>query len=205
MFWPFLNNTLLLTLSLYFMNLQNHFLIAMPSLTDPYFEQSVVYVCEHNEKGAMGIVINKPIDDFSVSTMLTKLEITISTDMNARNLEKLVIAGGPVAEEHGFILHTPISGFASSLHLNDDMMVTTSKDILELLGSEDHPMQSLVALGYASWEPGQLESEIMENSWLTVEAIPELVFNTPIADRWQAAANLLGINIQTISMQAGHA
>ncbi|EMI5490956.1 YqgE/AlgH family protein [Providencia stuartii] len=187
------------------MNLQNHFLIAMPSLTDPYFEQSVVYVCEHNEKGAMGIVINKPIDDFSVSTMLEKLEITISTDTNASNLAKPVIAGGPVAEEHGFILHTPIKGFASSLHLNDDMMVTTSKDILETLGSERHPIQSLVALGYASWEPGQLENEIMENSWLTVEATPELVFNTPIKDRWQAAANLLGINIQTISMQAGHA
>lgn len=186
------------------MNLQNHFLIAMPSLTDPYFEQSVVYVCEHNEKGAMGIVINKPIEDFSVNTMLEKLEITISTT-NDKNLEKMVIAGGPVAEEHGFILHTPIPGFASSLHLNYHMMVTTSKDILETLGSEQHPMQSLVALGYASWEPGQLESEIMENSWLTVEANPELVFNTPIQDRWQAAANLLGINIQTISMQAGHA
>ncbi|EKT59387.1 YqgE/AlgH family protein [Providencia sneebia] len=187
------------------MNLQNHFLIAMPSLTDPYFEHSVVYVCEHNEKGAMGIVINKPIDDFSVSTMLGKLDIPISTKTNEHNLIKPVIAGGPVAEEHGFIIHTPVQGFASSLHLNEHMMVTTSKDILETLASEHHPEQSLVALGYASWKPGQLESEIMENSWLTVEANPELIFNTPIKDRWTAAANLLGVNIQTISMQAGHA
>lgn len=187
------------------LNLQNHFLIAMPSLTDPYFEQSVVYVCEHNENGAMGLVINKPIEDFSVSTMLTKLDITISDKIDTRNLERMVIAGGPVAEEHGFILHTPIPGFSSSLHLNDDVMVTTSKDILETLGSEQCPTYSLVALGYASWEPGQLESEIMENSWLTVEADPKLIFHTPINERWKAAANLLGINIQTISMQAGHA
>ena len=164
----------------------------------------MLFRSEHNEKGAMGIVINKPIDDFSVSTMLEKLEIAVSTT-NTSNLAKPVIAGGPVAEEHGFILHTPIKGFASSLHLNDDMMVTTSKDILETLGKDQQPMQSLVALGYASWEPGQLENEIMENSWLTVEATPELVFDTPIKDRWQAAANLLGVNIHTISMQAGHA
>lgn len=187
------------------MNLQNHFLIAMPSLTDPYFEQSVVYICEHNEKGAMGLVINKPIDDFSVDTMLKKLEITVSDKVNKRNLQRSVIAGGPVAEEHGFILHTPIRGFLSSLHLNDDVMVTTSKDILETLGSEQSPKNSLVALGYSSWEPGQLEREIMENSWLTVEASPELIFDTPINERWAAAANLLGINIHTISMQAGHA
>ncbi|MGG4610322.1 YqgE/AlgH family protein [Providencia sp. Me31A] len=187
------------------MNLQNHFLIAMPSLTDPYFEQSVVYVCEHNEKGAMGIVINKPIDDFSVDTMLKKLEITISDKISHHNLKKPVIAGGPVAEEHGFILHTPVGGFLSSLHLNDDVMVTTSKDILETLGSERSPTHSLVALGYSSWEPGQLEREIIENSWLTVEASPELIFDTPINERWAAAAKLIGINIHTISMQAGHA
>lgn len=187
------------------MNLQNHFLIAMPSLTDPYFEQSVVYVCEHNEKGAMGIVINKPIDDFSVDTMLKKLEITISDKVDDRNLKKPVITGGPVAEEHGFILHTPIKGFLSSLHLNDEVMVTTSKDILETLGSEHSPANSLVALGYASWEPGQLEREIMENSWLTVEASPQLIFNTPIHERWSAAAKLIGVDIYTISMQAGHA
>ncbi|CRK85907.1 UPF0301 protein YqgE [Candidatus Providencia siddallii] len=187
------------------MNLQNHFLIAMPLLTDPYFEQSVVYVCKHNEKGAMGLVINKSIENFSVSTMLKKLEIRISYNINISNLEKPVIAGGPVAEEHGFILHTPVPGFASSLHLNDEVMVTTSKDILELLGSDQHPINTLVTLGYSSWESGQLEKEIMENCWLTVEADTQLIFNTPINERWQAAAKLLGVNIYTISMQAGHA
>ncbi len=109
-----------------------------------------------------------------------------------------------MAEEHGFILHTPITGFLSSLHLNEDVMVTTSKDILETLGGEDSPENSLVALGYSSWEPGQLEREIMENSWLTVEASPKLIFDTPINERWAAAAKLIGVNIHTISMQAGH-
>ncbi|CAL1329065.1 YqgE/AlgH family protein [Candidatus Providencia siddallii] len=187
------------------MNLQNHFLIAMPSLLDPYFEQSVVYICKHNEKGAMGLIINKSIENFSVSNMLKKLEIRISYNINIRNLEKPVIAGGPVAEEHGFILHTPITGFASSLHLNDEIMVTTSKDILELLGTEQHPVNSLVTLGYSSWEPGQLEKEIMENCWLTVEADTQLIFDTPINERWKAAAKLLGINISTMSIQFGHA
>ncbi|CAG9412210.1 YqgE/AlgH family protein [Providencia alcalifaciens] len=187
------------------MNLQNHFLIAMPSLTDPYFDHSVVYICEHNENGAMGLVINKPIEDFSVATMLKKLEIDVSDNTNTRNLEKMVIAGGPVSEEHGFIIHTPVTGYAASLRLNDHIMVTTSKDILETLGSDQHPMNSLVTLGYSSWEPGQLESEIMENSWLTVKADPNLIFNTPLNERWKAAGNLLGINIHNISMQAGHA
>lgn len=157
------------------------------------------------KKSVMGIVINKPIDDFLVSTMLEKLDITISINTYNPNLEKSVIAGGPISEEHDFILHTPMQGFASSLHLNEHMMVTRSKDILETLGSGQHSIHSLLALGYSSWEPGQFESEIMENSWLTVEANPELIFNTPIKDCWQAAVNLLGVNIQTISMQAGHA
>ncbi|MTC31683.1 YqgE/AlgH family protein [Providencia alcalifaciens] len=187
------------------MNLHNHFLIAMPSLTDPYFDHSVVYICEHNENGAMGLVINKPIEDFSVSEMLKKLEITISENTNTRNLEKLVIAGGPVSEEHGFIIHTPVAGYAASLRLNDHVMVTTSKDILETLGSDQHPMNSLVTLGYSSWEPGQLENEIMENSWLTVKADPKLIFDTPLRDRWKAAGDLLGIDIHNISLQAGHA
>lgn len=187
------------------MKLQNHFLIAMPTLTDHYFSRSVVYLCEHDEKGAMGLVINKPIEEFSIAEMLAKLEISIADRNEAINLDTQVIAGGPVAEEHGFILHTPVEGFNSSLKLSDDLMVTTSKDVLETLGSYRQPTNALVTLGYTSWETGQLEQEIMDNSWLTVPADSSLIFSIPIHQRWQAAAALLGIDIHMISPQAGHA
>nr|WP_314266381.1 YqgE/AlgH family protein [uncultured Moellerella sp.] len=187
------------------MHLKNHFLIAMPTLTDPYFSRSVVYLCEHNEYGAMGLVINKPIEDFSVTNMLHKLEINTQDRDDSIILNSPVIAGGPVAEEHGFILHTPIVGFTSSLQVSDEIMVTTSKDILDILGSSQQSMKALVTLGCSRWERGQLESEIMENSWLTVPANASLLFETPLEARWASAAALLNINIHTISLQAGHA
>ncbi|HBC5514252.1 TPA: YqgE/AlgH family protein [Proteus mirabilis] len=187
------------------MNLLNHFLIAMPSLSDPLFQRSVVYVCEHNENGAMGLVINKPIEDISIESVLEQLEIFSADRDSAISLQKPVMSGGPVAEEHGFILHTPVSGFSSSIKISDSTMITTSKDVLETLGTARQPEKTLVSLGYSSWEKGQLEREILENSWLTVEATPQIIFGTPIAERWHKAAELIGIDIHTISPTAGHA
>lgn len=187
------------------MNLQHHFLIAMPSLSDPYFNRSVVYICEHDQNGAMGLIINKPIAQVSIQNILQKLDIAPEDRDITIDLNRPVMAGGPLSEEHGFILHTPQSGFSSSIQISDETMVTTSKDMLEALGTPRQPKNVLMTLGYSSWETGQLEKEIMENSWLTVSAELSIIFNTPIADRWREAASLLGINIFNLAPQAGHA
>ncbi|ALG77556.1 TPA: YqgE/AlgH family protein [Yersinia enterocolitica] len=187
------------------MNLQHHFLIAMPSLQDPHFMRSVIYICEHNKEGAMGLVINKPMEQFTVETVLKKLKISPTPRDPSIRLDKAVLAGGPLAEDRGFILHSPQEGFGSSIPISPDTMITTSKDVLETLGTPEQPKNLLVALGYAGWQQGQLEQELLDNAWLTIEADTDILFNTPIAERWQAAANKLGINIFNIAPQAGHA
>ncbi|CNE82858.1 YqgE/AlgH family protein [Yersinia nurmii] len=187
------------------MNLQHHFLIAMPSLQDPQFKRSVVYICEHNEDGAMGLVINKPVEKFTVESVLKKLKITPSPRDPAIRLDKPVLSGGPLADDRGFILHSPQPGFGSSVRISPETMITTSKDVLATLGTPEQPKNVLVALGYAGWQKGQLEQELLENSWLTIEADLDIIFHTPIAERWQQAANKLGINIFNIAPQAGHA
>ncbi|MBP1132069.1 MULTISPECIES: YqgE/AlgH family protein [Serratia] len=187
------------------MNLQHHFLIAMPSLQDPRFKRSVIYVCEHNEDGAMGLVINKPMEQFTVGTVLSKLKIMPQARDPAISLDKPVFAGGPLADDRGFILHTPCEGFGSSIQISPETMITTSKDVLETLGTADQPDDVLVALGYAGWEKGQLEQEVLENAWLTIEADANILFHTPIANRWREAANRLGIDICSIANHAGHA
>lgn len=187
------------------MNLQHHFLIAMPGMTDPRFKRSVIYVCEHTEDGAMGLVINKPVEHFTIETVLSKLEIIPSPRDPSISLDKPVFAGGPLADDRGFILHTPRKGFGSSIQISPDTMITTSKDVLETLGTPEQPEDVLVALGYAGWEQGQLEQEVLENAWLTTEADPHILFHTPIANRWREAASRLGIDIRSIANQAGHA
>ncbi|KFK93411.1 MULTISPECIES: YqgE/AlgH family protein [unclassified Serratia (in: enterobacteria)] len=187
------------------MNLQHHFLIAMPGMQDPRFKRSVIYVCEHNENGAMGLVINKPVEQFTVESVLSKLQIEPSPRDPAISLDKPVFAGGPLADDRGFILHSPREGFASSIQISPHTMITTSKDVLETLGTPDQPTEVLVALGYAGWEQGQLEQEVLENAWLTIEADNDILFHTPIASRWREAANRLGIDIRSIANQAGHA
>ncbi|CDL81627.1 YqgE/AlgH family protein [Xenorhabdus szentirmaii] len=187
------------------MKLQHNFLIAMPSLSDPYFNRSVVYICEHDQNGAMGLIINKPIAQVSIQSILKKLEICPDDRNEDIDLDQPVMAGGPLSEEHGFILHTPQSGFSSSIQISEHTMITTSKDMLEALGTPRQPKNILMTLGYSSWEKGQLEKEIMENSWLTVSAKPSIIFDTPIADRWREAASLLGINIYNLASHAGHA
>ncbi|WP_181994914.1 YqgE/AlgH family protein [Arsenophonus endosymbiont of Bemisia tabaci] len=187
------------------MNLQNHFLIAMPTSLDPYFQKSVVYICEHHEKGAMGFVINRQIEQISINSILKNLNIKTTEYDHITKLSQPVFSGCPIAEAHGFILHSPQNSFSSTLKLSDEIMITTSKDILETLGTTKQPEKTLIALGYSSWEQGQLEKEIMKNSWLTAKANTISFFTPPISERWLEAAALIGIDIFNISNQAGHA
>lgn len=187
------------------MNLQHHFLIAMPALQDPLFKRSVVYICEYNDEGAMGIIINKPLENLQVDGVLEKLKIEPEPRDTTIRLDKPVFIGGPLAEDRGFILHSPPGNFGSSIRISDDTVITTSRDVLETLGTEKQPKEVIVALGYSSWEKGQLEQEIMENSWLTAPASAEILFHTPIAERWREAARLIGIDIHTMPSEAGHA
>lgn len=182
-------------------SLQNNFLIAMPSLKDPFFERSVTYICEHNEEGAMGLVINQPVD-ISVAGLLEQVDIEVSNS----SLEHIqVFAGGPVGTDRGFVLHSPQEGWRSSLQLSENVMVTTSKDILSSLGSDRAPANYFLALGFAGWEAGQLEDELSENSWLTIPADPNILFNTPVNERWEKATAKLGIDVWQLSSETGHA
>lgn len=182
-------------------SLQNNFLIAMPALKDPFFERSVTYICEHNKEGAMGIVINQPIG-LSLDKLLEQVDIP---SQNNQLKNKQVFAGGPVHTDRGFVLHSPQSTWRSSLKLSDDIMITTSKDILYAIGTDAAPENYLIALGFAGWEEGQLEQELLDNSWLTLPADSEIIFKTPIQDRWQQAAAKLGVDIWQISSQSGRA
>jgi putative transcriptional regulator len=183
-------------------SLQNHLLIAMPTLNDPYFSRSVTYICEHNEHGAMGIVINQPVG-------MNLKQLLSQTDSEVQVLEQkaddIILAGGPVSQDRGFILHTSQPGWNSSLQLTSEIMVTTSKDILPALGDGTGPEKALIALGYAGWTAGQLEEEIQSNSWLTVEADVELLFDEPIHKKWQTAVQKLGIDIWQLAPDVGHA
>lgn len=183
-------------------NLQNHFLIATPVLEGSYFSRSVTYICEHNDDGAMGIVVNQPAG-MTLKDLLGIADAEAEVDGLHEKLQ--VLSGGPVSRDRGFILHSTQAGWSSSLALNSEIMVTTSKDILTVIGNEQGPEKSIVALGYAGWSPGQLEEELESNSWLTVEADMDLLFNVPAEDKWQAAIDKLGIDIWKLSPQVGHA
>ncbi|MFA0566759.1 YqgE/AlgH family protein [Vibrio gallaecicus] len=187
------------------MNLTNHFLVAMPGMKDPYFQHSVIYLCEHNDEGAMGLMINAPID-VTVGSMLKQVEVEPIQPLHKQaSLAQPVLNGGPVAEDRGFILHQPKDTYQSSINMTDHISVTTSKDILSVLGTDAEPQNYLIALGYSGWDPGQLEIELTENSWLTIEADPKVIFDTPIAERWKVAVQMLGINVSQLSSDAGHA
>ncbi|MES2841469.1 MAG: YqgE/AlgH family protein [Pseudomonadota bacterium] len=187
-------------------NLTNHFLIAMPSLSDELFGRSVVFMCEHSERGALGLVINKPSD-----ILLPRLFEKVDLPMGRDDLLQLpVFQGGPVQTERGFVLHEAVSGegesvYASTLSIPGGLEMTTSKDVLEAMASGAGPRRVFVSLGYASWGQGQLESEITENSWLTVEADPSLIFDAPVAERYERAMALLGLQPWMLSPDAGHA
>lgn len=182
-------------------SLENQLLIAMPSLDDSYFNKTVTYICEHNAEGAMGLIINLPIN-VSLNELLTQID---EDKIDIPELDQQVLTGGPVSQDRGFVLHSTQSGWSSSLALNDEVMITTSKDILMALGTEEAPEKYMVTLGYAGWGPGQLEEEIKENSWLVTPADEDILFNTPIEQRWKKATTMLGIDLAHLSNEIGHA
>ena len=182
-------------------NLTNHFLIAMPNMADPYFAKSLTYICEHNDQGALGVVINRPID-----MTLQALFEQISIPLGEPGLRGIAVHfGGPVQIDRGFVLHRPLGDWQSTLAVNQELGLTTSKDILQAVGRGDGPRQLLVTLGYAGWAPGQLEHELAQNAWLSVPAKSNVIFDLPPEDRLSAAMNLLGVNFATLSEDAGHA
>jgi len=179
----------------------NHFLIAMPNLADPNFAQTVTLVCEHNDQGALGIVINRPTD-LTLTDLVEHLEIQQGTSL----LEEVTVySGGPVQMDHGFVLHQPLGHWESTLALDTDLGLTTSRDIIAATASGNGPERQLIALGYAGWAPGQLEREIADNAWLTVPNDPDIVFLLPSDERWRAAAGKLGVDLNLIDGSAGHA
>ena len=183
------------------MNLSNHFLIAMPSMHDPVFGGSVVYLCEHNDYGALGVVINRPME-LTLEHLLEKLNLQSEIPAPFR---KPVMFGGPVQDDRGFVLHTPEMSFNSMLQISDDVAFTTSRDILEAIASGTGPEKMLVSIGYAGWSAGQLEQEISHNGWLTVSADPSIIFDLPISQRYTAAMKLLGFDPNKLIYEAGHA
>ena len=182
-------------------SLANHFLIAMPQLEDPNFFHSVTYICEHNDDGAMGIVINRPLE-IGLAEVLD--QINISGNDNAIE-DQIIYMGGPVQPERGFVLHSPSGQWDSSLPIADDICITTSRDILTAIANGQGPTHYVIALGYAGWGKGQLEQEISQNTWLSGPAEQSILFDMPYEKRWEAAASLLGIDVNLISGEAGHA
>ena len=182
-------------------NLTNHFLIAMPGMADPHFSRTLTYVCEHNDRGALGVVVNRPID-MTLGELYERLSLKLG-DRDAH--EAPVLYGGPVQTDRGFVLHSPAGDWQSTLRVNDAIGLTTSKDVLEALGRGEGPQRVLVMLGYAGWSPGQIESEITQNAWLTVEAKDAILFDLPAEERLPAAMDLLGVDFASLSDAAGHA
>lgn len=190
-------------------SLVNQFLIAMPSLSDPNFQQSVSYICEYNEEGTMGVMINRP-SELTLADLCEQLDIPVY-DPEIAAIP--IYLGGPVETERGFILHSPLGEWESTLAVTKDIGLTMSQDIIQAI-ADGHdannpdnrcPENYIIALGYAGWGEDQIEYEISENSWLNVPATQEILFHTPIDQRWTAAAKSLGINLQTLSSDIGHA
>ncbi len=181
--------------------LTNHFLIAMPGMDDPNFSQTVTLVCEHSDKGALGIVINRPLT-MDLGDVFAQLGLDAS---QSRVTRQHVLHGGPVQTDRGFVLHTAGPTWESTLPVSGRIHLTTSRDILDALAGGRGPDRAVVALGYAGWDAGQLEDEMARNAWLTAPADEELLFTVPVEERWRAAGRLLGIDLLHLSSDAGHA
>jgi putative transcriptional regulator len=184
------------------MDLTGKILIAMPSMGDPRFDRSVVFMCSHSAEGAMGLIVNKPLPDLSLAGLLGQLDIPAAT----LGKEMPVYLGGPVEGARGFVLHSP--DYAAGLHslkVSDDFSMTATLDILEDIGTGTGPLRALMMLGYTGWGPGQLEGEIAMNGWLTAEASPELVYEADDSQKWEMALKTLGIDPLTLSASAGRA
>ncbi|MCW8195457.1 YqgE/AlgH family protein [Proteobacteria bacterium 005FR1] len=179
---------------------RGHFLIAMPSLTDPMFAHTITYICDHNADGALGIVINHPLD-LKLGEVFRQLKLPRTGRMSSQT----VLSGGPVQIDRGFVLHPKGQRWESTVDVSADVSLTASRDILESIAADEGPEKALVALGYAGWDAGQLEEEIAANSWLTVPAENHILFDIPSEQRWAAASKYLGIDLNLISSTAGHA
>jgi putative transcriptional regulator len=182
-------------------SLANQLLIAMPGMADPNFSSTVTLICEHNDEGALGIVINRPLT-MKLAGLFEQLDLE---DPDPGTADDPVLMGGPVGPERGFVLHDTAHSYENSLPVSNDICLTLSRDVIDAMATGDGPDKTLVALGYAGWEAGQLEHEMLANSWLNVPATPDIVFDLPFNDRWSAAAREIGIDISRMSTDAGHA
>jgi putative transcriptional regulator len=181
--------------------LQQQLLIAMPSMADPNFSRSVTLLCQHNEEGAIGITVNRQ-SGFTLGELLFQLNISCEIQEIS---SVIVLEGGPVSPDHGFVVHTSVDGFDSSIRINDGIMVTTSRDILSAIAAGKDPQQYLVALGYAGWGDGQLEWEMRQNAWLSVPADKNILFESALQNRWEKAIGKLGINVNDLHEVGGYA
>ncbi|MDY6942148.1 MAG: YqgE/AlgH family protein [Pseudomonadota bacterium] len=179
----------------------NQYLIAMPGLADQNFANTVTYVCEHSEDGALGIVVNRP-SELHLSDLMRQMDL--DPPANER-FDPIIFHGGPMSPERGFVLHPREYEWEATIHVSGDVSVSSSRDALISISRGDGPKDYLISLGYAGWGPGQLEQEILSNAWLNVPAKTEIMFQTPATERWQAAAALIGIDLDRLSSDAGHA
>ena len=181
----------------------NHFLIAMPELRDPNFNRTVTLICQHDANGALGVVINRPLDHLTLKDVFDQLDLsTLTSESTAKSP---VYYGGPVQQELGLVLHEGVGDWGSTLVIGDNLGLTSSRDVLESLSRSDGPSHSLMTLGYAGWGKGQLEQEMQENAWLSVEADCEIIFSVPAQQRWTAAASKIGIDMNQLAPGVGHA
>lgn len=182
-------------------NLTNQLLVAMPGFDDPTFAQTVTLICEHGEKGALGIVLNKPLP-MRLSEVLAQMKLPSQSDTVG---DQPVLRGGPLHQDRGFVLHRPGGSWESTHKISDSIQVTTSRDVLGAMARGEGPQSAFIALGYAGWEPGQLEREIRENAWLTLPMDESLLFDLPYEDRWLASWRKLGIDVAAVNPRPGHA
>ncbi|MDR3159961.1 MAG: YqgE/AlgH family protein [Zoogloeaceae bacterium] len=184
-----------------FLNLTHHFLIAMPAMVDPYFNRALIYVCEHNPQGALGVIVNRPLD-----LTLAKLFEKVDLELRTREIGALPVHfGGPVQMDRGFVLHRPCGEWQSSMRVTHEIGLTSSKDILVSISSSGEPKDIIMMLGYAGWGAGQLETEVGQNAWLTVPASTEVLFGLPPESRLPTAMQMLGVSFSQLSDMAGHA
>jgi putative transcriptional regulator len=181
--------------------LANQFLIALPALADSPFARTVTLICQHDAEGAMGVVVNRPAE-YTLGEVFEQMGISSQDDALRA---QAVLAGGPVHPERGFVLHDGLGQWDSSLEIAEGLSVTTSRDILEAMARGEGPRHAAVALGCAGWGAGQLEHELIENSWLTAPADPDVLFGVPLGDRWQAAAAGIGVDMSRMADYSGHA
>lgn len=182
-------------------SLTNHLLVAMPGLDDPHFAQTVTLICEHGERGALGIVLNKPLS-MKLAEVLEQMKLPPQSEAIG---DQTVLRGGPVHQDRGFVLHRPGGSWESTHRISESIQVTTSRDVLAAMARGEGPEDAFIALGYAQWDAGQLERELKENAWLTLPVNDAVLYDLPYQDRWAAAWRSLGVDVATVSNQAGHA